>query len=502
MNKDFYLDKVRGGWFGKCLGGVAGMPFEGVPFSPEMSRDDLHINEVPNDDLELQLVWLCGLKKHGLALDAAAFGELWRKYIPHGCDEYCIALRNLRRGIEPPASGWKDNFFTDGMGAAIRSEIWAMLFPGRPDAAGYFAQLDAQVDHWGEGVYGEIFMSAAESIVFTDGNVENALRTALHKIPADTRLHRAAADIFRLYDADAPEADVREHIMLHYQRDSNFTSCVMNLVFIIYALLWGRGDFIKTILLAVNCGRDTDCTGASCGAFLGIAKGMAVIPDEWKYAVNEKLSLGEYVTKIPGTPLTFTELIRQTEKLHDELFPQLECTYPEYTPFVPSEPIPSLDAQKWLLLENAVPEEVEKIEAEIIRTGKCPAHLRQNVVAFDGLFMDLSAYAHDACHLTMISCLAVENRDIRPEEIQLSVTADVGSQLWIDANRYMNHHSRAKMIPSFHRAEGGHSFGFHTEYGKHHVFRLELFYCLPPVRACVMFGNLFNDHLDGFKFDI
>ena len=104
-----YHDKVYGCWLGKCLGGAIGMAYEGVPFQPELTEQDIALQDVPNDDLELQLVWLMALKKHGLGLDHRKLGQIWLDHIPHGVDEYSFALRNLNRGILPPASGWKDS---------------------------------------------------------------------------------------------------------------------------------------------------------------------------------------------------------------------------------------------------------------------------------------------------------------------------------------------------------------------------------------------------------
>ena len=51
MDKPFFADKVRGAWFGKCLAGAIGMPFEGVPFSLELKEENLRLANVPNDDL-------------------------------------------------------------------------------------------------------------------------------------------------------------------------------------------------------------------------------------------------------------------------------------------------------------------------------------------------------------------------------------------------------------------------------------------------------------------
>lgn len=500
MNELFYEDKVRGCWFGKCLGGIAGMPFEGVPYLPNMAAEDIHIKDVPNDDLELQLVWLHGLKKYGLGLDEKAFARIWLDHIPHGCDEYSVAIRNLRRGILPPASGWKDNFFIDGMGAAIRSEIWALSFPGRPDAAGYFAQQDAQVDHWGNGVRSEIFMAMAESMACGNSDIVTSLRYALGKVEKGTELHATLSRIFEMYDAGVTEENAREHILLNYQRHQNFTHCVMNLAFIVFALLWGEGDFVKTVLLAVNCGRDTDCTGASCGAFLGIARGMKAIPEDWRHAVKEELTLSDYVSVIPDVPLTFTELVKQTIDTHEKLFPKLNADYPSYAPYVPEINLPSCDASRWLILKDS--QISDTVENELLNTGRCPNEISGEIVGFDGLNLDLSRFAHDACTLDLFTFLNMENREVKPEEVTLSATADVGMTLWIDGRRVMNHHSRLKMLPSFHRAEGGAAFAYPVRFGERKLIHVRLYYCLPPMQCCVMFGNTKNDHLDGFKFNM
>ncbi len=47
------------------------------------------------------------------------------------------------------------------------------------------------------------------------------------------------------------------------------------------AWLYGEGDFSKTLCLAVNCGDDTDTSGAAIGALWGILYGKRGIPQQW-----------------------------------------------------------------------------------------------------------------------------------------------------------------------------------------------------------------------------
>jgi hypothetical protein len=54
-----------------------------------------------------------------------------------------------------------------------------------------------------------------------------------------------------------------------------------NLGILVVGLLYGEGDFGETICVAVNCGEDTDCTGATAGAMFGIIHGIDAIPQKW-----------------------------------------------------------------------------------------------------------------------------------------------------------------------------------------------------------------------------
>ena len=155
MTDAVYYDKVYGGWLGKCLGGAAGAPVEGIkkliPCEDfrEMIRPDL-----PNDDLDLQLLWLEVLQKKGRRVTAADLAEAWNRQCWYPFNEYGIFLKNYERGILPPYSGSFNNpLFCEGEGCPIRSEIWGMVFPGDGDTAAAYAGMDGSLDHAGEAVW-------------------------------------------------------------------------------------------------------------------------------------------------------------------------------------------------------------------------------------------------------------------------------------------------------------------------------------------------------------
>ena len=282
--------------------------------------------------------------------------------------------------------------------------------------------------------------------------------------------------------------------MLTLQGHPNFTDCVMNLAFVTDSLLRGGGDFLKTVLRVVNFGRDTDCTAASCGAFLGIARGMAAFPEKYLSAVADEMVLSDFVLDIPGVPRTISALAAKTVELHDRFTPQLPAAeYPAYTPYRPTPDLPTLYTAQWLIRpgENV---DVDAVENVLNASGRCPDEYRKHIVTFHSPYLDLSRYS-GTVRLHMFTFLNVI--DLPPDPVFMAV-ADVGLRVHLDGRRVLNNHSRHKMVPAFHRAQGGAAFTLPLEKGKH-LLHLELFHCSPRMTACVMLGNCSNDLLDGWS---
>ena len=83
-----YRRKVCGCWLGKAMGGGIGAPYEGIPYPLQLTAANLYIDPSPNDDLELQLLWLCLAEQHGLELRARPFAPVWPEQMGRGfgCD--------------------------------------------------------------------------------------------------------------------------------------------------------------------------------------------------------------------------------------------------------------------------------------------------------------------------------------------------------------------------------------------------------------------------------
>ncbi len=160
-SSDFW-NKVYGCWMGKNCGGTLGGPLERIFAQPEPLDvwwyPELHEGGMPNDDLEIQLIWLKALEEVGLDLTSDDLMRYWLTHVGYSWDEYGVAKTNARLGLLPPLTGYYNNWFKDCMGCPIRSEIWACVAPGLPRVATRYAYIDAILDHaGGESVYGENF---------------------------------------------------------------------------------------------------------------------------------------------------------------------------------------------------------------------------------------------------------------------------------------------------------------------------------------------------------
>lgn len=282
MDNKIMYDKVYGCWLGKNIGGTLGGPVEG---KMELMHHTFYTQQfdgspMENDDLDLQLLNLHTVEQYGINITSRHIAAEWKSHVFFCMDEYALFLSNARRGVQTPISGHFNNEFVDCMGSPIRSEIWAVLAPNNPELAAYFAYQDAIVDHaGGEGVYGEVFFAALESMAFENNNLEEITNKALTFIPNDCITALAIKDLIKYHKNNVDWLTARQNLIDDYGTD-NFCFAPLNIAFTMLGLFYGE-DFSDKLLKALNCGYDTDCTAATAGSILGILCGAESIPQKW-----------------------------------------------------------------------------------------------------------------------------------------------------------------------------------------------------------------------------
>jgi ADP-ribosylglycohydrolase len=311
FTREYLRDRIYACWLGKNIGGTMGTPFEGKReindiqgFTSEPGKP------LPNDDLDLQLVWLRAVDELGPdAIDSKILGEYWISYIGPSWNEYGVCKANMRDGVLPPLSGELHNEeWKHSNGAWIRTEIWACLFPANPEKAIRCAFEDASVDHgFGEGTYAAIFVAAMESAAFVIHDIRALLDIGLSKIPEDCRVARSVRLVIDAYDRGIDWREAR-NIVVEDSADLGWFQAPANIAFTVIGLLYGEGDFKKSMILAINCGDDTDCTGATLGALMGIIHGTSIIPPDWQRYIGDDIITISIIRGFGLFPRTCQEL--------------------------------------------------------------------------------------------------------------------------------------------------------------------------------------------------
>jgi ADP-ribosylglycohydrolase len=444
--------RIHGCWLGKSIGGTLGLPAEG-----KMERlnyvyfDPVPTIAPPNDDLELQLVWLHLVENAASSLTQTDFAKAWIEHIHYMWDEYGRCRWNLRRGVPVENVGTFENHFVSGMGSPIRSEIWACLFPGDPGSAAHYAALDATLDHGTEGIAGEVFFAVMQSVVAAGENLEKAFQLALSYIPKESETAQAIGFVLESHTAQKMAWDCwKELLTLH--GSENFTHTPLNVALTIWALLYGEGDFEKSILLAVNAGYDTDCTAATVGATLGLELGADRIPSRWIEPIGEGVFVGPGIRGIVA-PTSLQELTERTTALIGKLAPQ------------------EWDGSLWYT--SAPPVDLSRLPGTLFLT---PLDGSGAVVWANGELPNQVKTAGGArwtWHVTTdepreIICLARE-----------------GAKLFVDDALVIECPPRLPYVPATHRSSEGSRILFHPTVGIHEV-RLDLGSTSPEQEASVI----------------
>ena len=319
FDAETYVDRLRGAMLGRFAGCTLGAPVEfwsidrmegwareiGQPFPPveywrritnphelryEMSRRDAYTSEkmdgVPvDDDIVYTLLGLLTVEKFGPRFTIDDNGRSWLKYLPYACSAERVTLKNLKKKIPAKKCGNLDNPFREWIGADIRSDPWGYMAPGWPEFAADMAYHDAYLSHRRQGIYGEMFFSAAIAAGFALSDPMQAIEIGLTEIPSKCALAKAVKWAIRT----APK--ISDHRAARAAVDKRFAGMsgvhtINNACLTIFGLAIGGTDFTRVISEVVAMGLDNDCTAATAGSLVGACVGLNGIPEHWYKPFN------------------------------------------------------------------------------------------------------------------------------------------------------------------------------------------------------------------------
>ena len=310
LSKAVLMDKIKGGWAGQTIACTYGGPTE-FRYQGTMIQDYIPIywpkgqikkyyDRSPGlyDDVYMDLTFVDVFDRLGLDAPVDSFAVAFAK-APYPLWHANQAARyNILNGIMPPESGsWKYSVHCDDIDYQIEADYAGLMSPGMPNTASQFSDKIGHIMNYGNGWYGGVYVGAMYSMAFLSDDVEFVVEEALKTIPEESRFHKCMADIIKWYHQYPNDwKQTWAEIEKHYSEDIGCPDGVfnplnidalINSAYVVVGLLYGKGDFSRTIDIATRCGQDSDCNPATAGGILGTIIGYDAIPEFWKENVYE-----------------------------------------------------------------------------------------------------------------------------------------------------------------------------------------------------------------------
>ena len=309
------LDKWHGAWLGRCVGCALGKPVEGMDmnggkrhdikrylqnrgdwpladyFSARDTGDGLRVGcecstrekiafMESDDDIRYTLIGLKIFEEYGRDFTSENIAWLWNSLLPMNL--VCTAERQALLNYNLHFRGWQfdktftrrfNNPYREWIGAQIRADFFGFMAPGDPKRAAEYAWRDASWTHVKNGIYGEMFIAALEAAAFAEDDPAKLVVAALAQIPENCRLadgvRKALAEIRKRPDIES----FMDWLDAEYA-DMNPVHTINNALICVASLFYGGMNPDRSVCLAVSCGLDTDCNGATVGAITGIVSGF------------------------------------------------------------------------------------------------------------------------------------------------------------------------------------------------------------------------------------
>ena len=310
IKKDNLLDKIKGGWAGQVIGCTYGGPTEFrfcgtmiqdyTPINWDENRMKWYYDNVPGlyDDIYMDMTFVEVFEKEGLDAPAVSHAYAFANAEYKLWHANQSARYNILNGIDPPASGyWENNPHSDDIDFQIEADFAGLMSPGMVNTASEICDKIGHIMNYGDGWYGGVYVAAMYSLAFITDDVELIVTEGLKSIPAKSEFYKCITDVINWYH-EYPDDWKRTWFEVEKKWSSDigcpdgvFTSfnidAKINAAYIVIGMLYGNGDYGKTIDICTRCGQDSDCNPASAAGILGTKIGYSNIPDYWKQGLDK-----------------------------------------------------------------------------------------------------------------------------------------------------------------------------------------------------------------------
>ncbi len=138
-------------------------------------------------------------------------------------------------------------------------------------------------DSW--GTHPTLFYAALYSGAFIESDIQKLYQMGLDALPKDSPMLPALKNLRKWHKEYRDWRDTHKLLYKNYFKypvDTdvhNFVNAIINGLYGAMAILYGEGDFIKTVGISVSAVLDCDNQAATCGGFVGVLNGSKSIPN-------------------------------------------------------------------------------------------------------------------------------------------------------------------------------------------------------------------------------
>lgn len=314
ISKDVLKDKIKGGWAGQTIGVTFGGPYEfhfmgtfigdyqQLMWNNTLLKKNMLDNPGLYDDLYMDLTFVDVFEKYGLDAPLDSFSNAYANagYVLWHANQ--SGRYNILNGIKAPQSGyWKNNPHADCIDYQIESDFAGLMSPAMPNTASAISDKIGHIMNYGDGWYGGVFVGAMYATAFTSSDIPYIVNEALKTIPEQSEFYQTIHDVIgwhKKYPNDwkqtwlevqrkwANDIGCPDGVFAPFNIDAK-----VNAAYVVIGLLYGDGNFTKSLEIATRCGQDADCNPSTLGGILGTVLGYNKIPAFWKMGLTEAESI-------------------------------------------------------------------------------------------------------------------------------------------------------------------------------------------------------------------
>lgn len=361
IDRSEYHDKLRGFWLGSSIANWTGLPTENMRAVPPFFNDDdwqtqigregefvdyVLVNDPwgADDDTDIEYVYQKAMEQNdGYVLTGEQISAAWQAHIglPLLWVSNLAALGQMQNGALPPATSLPENNpMWDMIDAQLTTEIFGAMAPGRPDVALQMSHLPIRTTAYLHSQWAAEFYVIMHSLVaLADPSLSRKeqvmwmAQEARKRVPDWSYIADMYDFVKAHYDGNTDKNNweaTRDEVYERYQVQGTAGyeykypwDAGINFAASIVSLLYGEGDYKKTVRIGTLAGWDSDNPTATWGGLLGLLYGYEGLQEHFdKTDFSDDYLIARTRYNFPEAPDNFMDMATRGLEIIDGVVEQ------------------------------------------------------------------------------------------------------------------------------------------------------------------------------------